>query len=216
MQLESNTYGTNGGSGHAWSHGFYDFVQGSWARLDHRRSPQLSRSQTQLNTSDSVEYGVNPLSSRETRGLPDIDWLYVVRTPGAPSSERAFEADSNDLCPRVSGPIQFVNGLLETWGLRQSDATLLLGFEPVEWPQVERVLNGTGSLSGRDVKDRIACLFEIRRTLSGLFKNRNVENAWLRESHPLLNEQKPLDLLLEGSMENLLLVRDYVELAAGR
>ena len=32
----------------------------------------------------------------------------------------------------------------------------------------------------------------------------------------MLNERSPMDLMLEGSMENLLLVRDYVEAAAGR
>ena len=43
-----------------------------------------------------------------------------------------------------------------------------------------------------------------------------VENEWLRESHETLNGQIPMDLLLEGSMENLLLVKEYVEVAAGR
>ncbi len=77
-------------------------------------------------------------------------------------------------------------------------------------------MNGYGILSGCDVRDRIACLLEIRGTLSGLFKDQDVENDWLREPHSMLNDQKPLDLLLEGSIENLLLVRDYAALAAGR
>ena len=34
--------------------------------------------------------------------------------------------------------------------------------------------------------------------------------------HDLLDGQAPMTLLLEGSMENLLLVKEYVEAAAGR
>ena len=40
-----------------------------------------------------------------------------------------------------------------------------------------------------------------------------VENDWLRETHATLDGQVPMDLLLEGSMENLLLVKEYVETA---
>ena len=32
----------------------------------------------------------------------------------------------------------------------------------------------------------------------------------------MLDERAPLELMLEGSMENMLLVREYVEAAAGR
>lgn len=83
-------------------------------------------------------------------------------------------------------------------------------------PNVSDVLNGLDQFRGRDVRDRIAHLFHIRGTLSSLWQNLDVENDWLRESHPLLAEQSPLDLLLGDSMENLLLVREYVDAAAGR
>ena len=216
MQVESSAYGENGGSDLAWGRGFDEQVRGLWPSFGGSQIPKPSGIQNQFNTQHSAEYGLVPFGTRTTKVVPDINWLYVVWSRQAPSSQSAFETETMDVRPRISGPIQFVNGLLETWRLRQSDATSLLGFEADEWPQVESILNGTGNLSGRDVKDRIACLFEIRRTLSSLFKNQTVENNWLREIHPLLNERKPLDLLLEGSMENLLLVRDYVELAAGR
>ena len=71
-------------------------------------------------------------------------------------------------------------------------------------------------LRGRDAKNRIAYLFRIRKMLSALFGDKNVENEWLRERHEMLDDKAPMDLLLEGSMENLLLVKEYVEAAAGR
>ncbi len=117
---------------------------------------------------------------------------------------------------RLTGPIQFVTKLLETWKLSPNDAGPLLGFDKSDEIAVKELLRGSASLSGRDIKDRIASLFEIRKTLSASFRDESVENEWLREPQEMLNGKIPMDLLLEGSMENLLLVRDYVNVTAGR
>ena len=117
---------------------------------------------------------------------------------------------------RLTGPIRFLVKLLETWDLTQEDGTTLLGLEATDNPYVRELFSGHAPLRGRDTKDRIACLFRIRKTLSALFRNEKVENDWLREPHDLLDGQAPMTLLLEGSMENLLLVKEYVEAAAGR
>lgn len=116
----------------------------------------------------------------------------------------------------LSGPMQFLLLLLKTWELERQDAVPLLGFETSERQYVERLLNGMESLTGRDVKDRIAYLFQIRQTLAGLFRNVKVENDWLREYHPMLDDRSPMDLLLKGTMEYLLVVRDYVLVASGK
>lgn len=117
---------------------------------------------------------------------------------------------------RITGPVKFVKQLLVTWRLEPDSACVLLGFEPSRLTYVNDMLQGYETLVGRDAKDRIAHLFQIRKLLSALFRDEAVENEWLRESHDTLNGKKPMDLLLEGSMENLLLVREYVELVAGR
>ena len=117
---------------------------------------------------------------------------------------------------RLSGPILFVANLIDAWQLDRKAAIALLGFERGDLLHVDELLNGRAPLKGRDTKDRIAHLFEIRRTLSALFRSLDIENAWLRESHSLLDDLAPLNLLLEGSMENLLLVKEYVLTAAGR
>ena len=118
--------------------------------------------------------------------------------------------------PRLTGPIMFVIILLRTWRLEQADAIPLLGLEKSDISYAEDLLSGRVALRGRDIKDRIAYLFRIRKTLSALFRDEEVENEWLREPHDALDGQNPIDLLLEGSMENLLLVKEYVEAAAGR
>jgi len=117
---------------------------------------------------------------------------------------------------RITGPIKFIGQLLVTWGLNADAACTLLGFEPSDTAFIHDVLQGYATLRGRDAKDRIAHLFEIRMSLSALFQDESVENEWLRETHEVLNDKTPMDLLQEGSMENLLVVKEYVELVAGR
>ena len=117
---------------------------------------------------------------------------------------------------RITGPIRFVNKLLATWQLEAEKACILLGLEPSRLPYVIDVLQGYETLTGRDAKDRIAHLFQIRKLLSALFRDESVENEWLREPQDVLKDKAPMDLLLEGSMENLLLVREYVERVTGR
>jgi len=117
---------------------------------------------------------------------------------------------------RLSGPVKFVRSLLKTWRLTQDDAIPLLGYEDSDQRYVSSLLSGHATLSGRDVKDRIIYLFQIRKTLSALFLNEDVENEWLREKHNLLDDIAPMELMLEGTMENLLLVKEYVDTAAGK
>lgn len=117
---------------------------------------------------------------------------------------------------RLTGPIQFVLKLLEFWRLETPQAIPLLGFREAESAHVTAVLEGRDSFIGRDVHDRIAHLFRIRETLDSLFRDLEAENNWLREPQALLDGRSPLSLLLGGSMEDVLLTREYVDAAAGR
>ena len=116
---------------------------------------------------------------------------------------------------RLSGPVQFVVKLLEIWRLEEEDAVRLLGFDRKDADHVAAVLAGREEFRGQDVRERIAHLLWIRKTLFALFRDRDTENAWLRGSHSWLDGRVPMELMLGGSMEDLLLVRDYVDTAAG-
>ena len=117
---------------------------------------------------------------------------------------------------RKSGPVRFIEMLLAAWRLQLHDAVPLLGFEPSEKAHVRDILEGRSPLVGHDIKDRIAFLLAIRSTLSEMFRDEGVENKWLREAHPALDGLTPMALLLDGHMENLLIVKDYVDEFAGR
>ena len=116
---------------------------------------------------------------------------------------------------RLSGPAQFLNKLLDTWRLDHGHALALLGLEPPQRAYLDDLLTGYAPPAGRDIKDRIAYLFTIRKTLSALFPDETDENDWLREPHGPLQDREPMTLMLEGSMDNLLLVKEYVDAAAG-
>ncbi len=122
---------------------------------------------------------------------------------------------SGETAGKLSGPVQFVWKLMIVWHLDRPDAARLLGYDPEDMEYVSAVLDGRRQLSGRDLRDRIAHLFYIRRTLWSLFRDLDVENDWLREKHSMLDDRSPLSLMLEGSMEDLLLAREYIESAAG-
>lgn len=117
---------------------------------------------------------------------------------------------------RLSGPIQFVLRLLDSWRLEKRDIVALLGFGSTEAAHVDDVLAGQDHFRCRDVQDRIAHLFHIRETLDSLFRDLDAENTWLREPQAGLEGKSPLSLLLGGSMKDILLTRDYVDAAAGR
>lgn len=118
--------------------------------------------------------------------------------------------------PRLPGTIQFLLRLLPLWNLEQNHAAALLGFRDNEREHVAALLGGRRPPLGRDTQDRIAHLFRIHETLSSVFRDPVVENDWLRERHPLLDGKSPMSILLEGSMEGLLWVKEYVELTGHR
>lgn len=116
---------------------------------------------------------------------------------------------------RPPGPIQFALKLGYFWRLSQDDLAGLLGFGPDDTTHAAALLTGKTELHGRDVRDRVAHLFRIRESLHSLFRDLEVENAWLREPHEPLAGRSPMSLMVGGSMEDLLLVREYVDEVAG-
>lgn len=117
---------------------------------------------------------------------------------------------------RVTGPVRFAATIMDNWHVSLSDITRLLGFEPADQRFVQDILSGLATPRGRDFKDRIACLYTLHTLLVGLFRNKEAVNEWLREPQPRLNQRPPLQLLLEGSMENMYRVKYLVEHIAGR
>lgn len=157
------------------------------------------------------------LAARTSYFSPDVAQFGVLELRKTETIAFATKSAKTSLPRgRITGPVKFVKQLLTTWRLELPEACILLGFELSESDHVKDVLQGYATLRGRDANDRIAHLFQIRKLLSALFRDEAVENEWLRETRDALQGKAPMDLLLEGSMENLLLVKEYVEVVTGR
>lgn len=139
----------------------------------------------------------------------------VIVEPSEISSLSSPAAPAPPDVTTLTGPIQLLNKILETWRLGEADAISLLGLEPSGRGYAADLLAGRTALRGRDAKDRLAHLIQIRMMLSEWLRDEAVENAWLREPQDPLDGKAPMQLFLEGSMENLLLVKEYVEAATG-
>lgn len=115
---------------------------------------------------------------------------------------------------RIAAPVKFVAKLMEAWTIDERQAARLLGFDEDE--DVRNLLSGVSQLDTRDCKDRLRHLLRIREALHAVFRDLEAEREWLHEPRPELGGQKPLTLLLEGSMENLLTVSQLVQWMVGR
>lgn len=141
-------------------------------------------------------------------------WRYLQ--PILDEQTNRLHAQVSPFVGRLTGPVKFLKKLLESWSLSEQEATALLGFERKQTDIVRNILRGTSSLPNKDVKERINVLFDIRKTLDALLRDENVEREWLREEKDLLQGRTPMDLMLKGSFEDLLLVRDFVFHVAGK
>jgi transcriptional regulator with XRE-family HTH domain len=110
--------------------------------------------------------------------------------------------------------VKFVIRLMEVWAITASEAAKVLGLE--DEADVRALLSGVRQLDTRDAKDRVRHLIRMREALHSLFRDVNAEREWLREPRSELDDRSPLSLLLEGSMENLLVVSQFVQWIVGR
>lgn len=115
---------------------------------------------------------------------------------------------------RITGPVLYFKMLLSEWGLEDRDAASLLGFEQGQTRDAVAILNGTKTLAGHDAKDRLRALINIDTLLNDMFRDNEVSYRFLRNKNDSLNAS-PLEMLLSGSMEKLLIVRDFVKHLAG-
>ena len=113
------------------------------------------------------------------------------------------------------GPEQFLAKLLDYWNLSKEQGAILMGYGTAGVARLLRITDGLSKLESRDEIDRILEFYTIRKILTGLFRNGDAENAWLRQTSESLNGNSPMDLLLEGSWFNLLRVRQFLETIAG-
>lgn len=170
---------------------------------EHLRQLLLAELEVWLTRSDGTSLEAEHANRTEARSDPFSSAAPSNMSTGAWPRKQSFV------------PTQLIHRIFETWNLEMRDKATLLGLEESDQWLASEFLAGRVTIVGRDIKDRIAYLILIKSTLFSLFRNEDVENEWLRETHQLLGGRTPLSLLLDGSLENILLVKQFCD-EAGR
>jgi hypothetical protein len=115
---------------------------------------------------------------------------------------------------RASGQIEGFKRLLEKWGFSRKEGATILGFddEVILW----ELFQGIRKPEQRDVRDRLDLFLRIAGDLYGLFRSHDVIRDWLNESKDIVGGKAPRELLVEGSMENLIRVKHLAQQEANR
>ena len=139
-------------------------------------------------------------------------WTQVVATIRAQSAQIEFSQKAKVLRP--SGQVALFKRIMADWDFNEREAAILLGFEAAS--DIREIYSGIRPVGHRDANDRLRALLRIATDLDALFKEQAAIRGWLNEPQPDLNDEAPRSLLTEGSMENLLRVKNYVAYLSGR
>ncbi|MEX2167109.1 MAG: antitoxin Xre-like helix-turn-helix domain-containing protein [Methyloceanibacter sp.] len=121
-------------------------------------------------------------------------------------------ADLSDAAARsVLTPtaVKAVMRIADFWSLSAVDAAQLLGISERSWYRLKE--DGRDSLS-QDLLTRISVLVGIYKGLRLLFSEPLVSEWVLRpNTHPLFNNQRPLDVMIKGGIPMMVRVRSYID-----
>lgn len=121
-------------------------------------------------------------------------------------------ADLSDAAARsVLTPtaVKAVMRIADFWSLSAVDAAQLLGISERSWYRLKE--DGRDSLS-QDLLTRISALVGIYKGLRLLFSEPLVSEWVLRpNTHPLFNNQRPLDVMIKGGIPMMVRVRSYID-----
>lgn len=110
---------------------------------------------------------------------------------------------------RPSALLDVFDALVKRWGVEPPEARELLGFDREPALPISLTRRGILPLS-RDARDRIRTMLEIEQSLDFRFEGDvEAEQQFLRRRHEHLGGI-PLDRMVGGGLEGLLVVRDYL------
>lgn len=101
-----------------------------------------------------------------------------------------------------------VRTLFHGWEISDEQAAILLGF-PVR--TLVRWSTGTPGPIDREGKERLTSLLAIDEALRAMFPDQQHANDWLNAPHQAFGGRSALQVMLDGTPADLLLVRQLVE-----
>jgi hypothetical protein len=109
--------------------------------------------------------------------------------------------------------------IADLWGLNEVQRRLILGYPSRStyhsWCKQAR--EHCSFTLDVDVLTRISAVLGIHQALGVLFADEHDGVAWLRQSHdaPVFGGHPPLDLVVNGTQDGLMLVRRFLDAARG-
>jgi Protein of unknown function (DUF2384) len=186
-----------------------------------RRSPEGIRSPLAGN---AAPMGFSTGKREEGLGEPDVGaWRrssseLQFELQGEERPRRDFESLAKRAVPGVKvtapGRIKGFRRFMEKWGFSRKDAAEILGFE--NEGLIGELYAGIEKVQQRDVRDRLRHFLSIAVDLDGLYDDDQNVRHWLDQPKKLFQGKTPRELLVEGSMENLLRVQQLVRYEANR
>lgn len=121
---------------------------------------------------------------------------------------------------RLSAPgLRTFLAIADLWGLNEEQRRLILGYPSRStyhsWCKHARE-HGAFTLDV-DVLTRISAVLGIHQALGVLFNDEHEGVAWLRQPHdaPAFGGHPPLDLVVSGTQDGLMVVRRFLDAAQG-
>lgn len=111
--------------------------------------------------------------------------------------------------PRVA--LNAFERIAESWELNPEESATLLG---VSSRTAYRILReGHREHARPDTLERISHLVHIYEGLGALFGRTEIARTWVRRANMDFGEQPPLKRMLHGTVQDLIVVRDYLDRA---
>lgn len=106
-----------------------------------------------------------------------------------------------------------VVNLFGRWRLTDAEARTLLG--GISQATYTRWKRGEIGRLGVDLKTRLSILMGIHKNLRILYTDNERAYAWVKKSNSDFDGRRPLDIMMQGRMTDLLDVRHYLDAARG-
>ncbi len=102
--------------------------------------------------------------------------------------------------------------ITDLWKLTAEQRKFLLGIDSSVYFSWKRNLNGNLSI---DQLDRISYIIGIYKSLNILFTNKKQADEWVKKSNLAFNGKSALEIMLQGKITDLALVRGYLDAQRG-
>lgn len=111
--------------------------------------------------------------------------------------------------PRVA--LNAFQRLTEAWSLSVEESEALLGVSNRTAYRIVR--EGQRENARHETLERISHLVHIYESLAALFGRTEIAKTWIRRPNADFGEQPPLQRMLHGMVEDLIVVRQYLDRA---